>query len=67
MNYELGSNLPPNVLIGGFSAVGLPVYIDIRDGAVKPGYYNQGSHRPVSVFALLLYVFEIFRFGLEVV
>ena len=49
VSYELGTPLPPKVLIGGHAAAGLPVYIGIRDGAVKPGYYIHGSNRFVSV------------------
>ena len=41
VDYEIGTPLPHNAMIGGYTAVGLPVYIG-RKGP-KPGYYTPGS------------------------
>ena len=45
MTYELGTPLPPNALIGGYTARGLPVYIGIVDGGKAPKSYIPGSNR----------------------
>ena len=45
VNYEFGSPLPSNALVGGFAAQGLPVYIGIKEGNIRPGYYIPGSNR----------------------
>ena len=41
IKYELGTPLPPNALIGGYTAEGLPVYI-VYNG-IRHGYYIPGS------------------------
>ena len=45
VSYVLGTPLPPNALIGGYTALGLPVYIGIKEGSAFPGYYIPGSKR----------------------
>ena len=45
MKYELGTPLPPNSLIGGYTAGGLPVYIAIKGGSTGPKSYIPGSNR----------------------
>ena len=41
VDYEIGTPLPPNALIGGHTAEGLPVYIGRKK--IRPGYYIPGS------------------------
>ena len=44
MNYELGTTVPPNALIGGYTAEGFPVYIGHRPGETPMSYipgYNR--------------------------
>ena len=41
VDYEIGTPLPHNAMIGGYTAVGLPVYIGCRE--IRPGYYIPGS------------------------
>ena len=48
VTYELSTPLPPNALVGGYTAEGIPVYIGIEDGGARPGYYIPGSNRLVS-------------------
>ena len=48
VTYEFGATLPPNVPVAGYTVRGLPVFIGIEDGGVKPGYYIPGSNRLVS-------------------
>ena len=48
VNYELGAALPPNAPVGGYTVDGVPVYIGIMEGGVRPGYYIPGSNRLVS-------------------
>ena len=45
VSYVIGTPLPPNVLIGGYTALRLPVYIGIKEGSKFPGYYIPGSNR----------------------
>ena len=45
MKYELGTPLPPNAMIGGYTAGGLPVYIGIKEGGVTPKSYIPGVNR----------------------
>ena len=48
VTYELGATLPPNALVAGYTAGGLPVYIGIEERAVRPEYYIPGSNRLVA-------------------
>ena len=48
VNYEPGAPLPPNAVIGGYSAQGVPAYIGIKDGDNKPGNYIPGSNAVVT-------------------
>ena len=45
MTYELGTPLPPNALIGGYTAGGLPVYIGSKDGGIRSKSYIPGFNR----------------------
>ena len=45
VKFELGTPLPPNGLIGGYTAEGFPVYIGIMDGEVRPRSYIPCSNR----------------------
>ena len=51
VDYELDAPIPPNALIGGYTAEGLPVYI----GGVSriSGYYIPGSNRLVAGFNII--------------
>ena len=46
VDYELGAPLPPNVVIGGYTSTGLPVYIgQHKDNGWRTGSYTAGSKR----------------------
>ena len=51
VNYELGAPLPPNVLVGGYTADGLPVYIGHKLGTALFGYYISMSKRLIAGYA----------------
>ena len=45
IKFELGAPLPPNALVGEYTAGGLPVYIGIKEGKLKPRSYIPSSNR----------------------
>ena len=49
VDYEIGAPLPPNVVIGGYTSTGLPVYIGHRNGRVwSIGSYTLGSNKVIA-------------------
>ena len=48
VTYELGTRLPPNTLIGGYTAEGVPLYIGRPVGDSVSGYYIQGTNRVIT-------------------
>ena len=49
VDYKIGTPLPHMALIGGYTADGRPVYIELKRNKY-PGYYIPGSNRLVAGF-----------------